>query len=236
MQGFEALGSDPKLSTGNTGKAIVSAQHWALIRPRTSVSRRYTSRLQTGIAIRSRSAPRKRIIANAVMIFTPLGRGELQHFARSHRLAGSPRSTAARIDRSLPSFSISARGRLISWQGCTLMPLSRLHTMRLFRPRVLCATDLPDEIADQARALAVALANPGMPPDERVALRRAFSKRLSSEVWSIRVAGWDEVNREFWQKRETAAPTSAGRPTPTPAGRGGAAALSAAGSELRGRR
>jgi hypothetical protein len=85
--------------------------------------------------------------------------------------------------------------------------------MRFFRTRVLTATDLPDEIADHARALAVALANPSTPYDERVALRRAFSKRLSAEVWSIRIAAWDAFNREFWQQRhEAAAPTSASRP------------------------
>ena len=83
--------------------------------------------------------------------------------------------------------------------------------MRFFRPRVLSPTDLPDEIADQARALAVALANPSTPDDERVALRRAFSKRLSTEVWSIRVAGWDEFNREHWHRYE------APRPLPTAA-------------------
>jgi hypothetical protein len=112
----------------------------------------------------------------------------------SHGLAGSPRSTAARINDSLPRFSISARSRLIS--------LSRLHMMRLFRPPVLTATDLPDEISDQADALAVALANPRTPDDQRVALRRTFSKRLSTEVWSIRVAGWDEFNRELWHRYE----------------------------------
>ena len=83
-----------------------------------------------------------------------------------------------------------------------LMSLSRLHMMRLFRPPVLTATDLPDEISDQADALAVALANPRTPDDQRVALRRTFSKRLSTEVWSIRVAGWDEFNRELWHKYE----------------------------------
>jgi hypothetical protein len=82
------------------------------------------------------------------------------------------------------------------------MSLSRLHMKRLFRPRVLSATDLPDEIADQARALAVALANPRTPHEERVALRRAFSKMLATEVWSIRVTAWDEFNREFWQSYE----------------------------------
>jgi hypothetical protein len=81
--------------------------------------------------------------------------------------------------------------------------------MRLFRPRVLTATDLPDEIADQARALAVALAKPSTPDDERVALRRAFSKRLSAEVWSVRVTAWDEFNRELWRSYEAPAPTSA---------------------------
>ena len=85
------------------------------------------------------------------------------------------------------------------------MALPRWRLMRVFRPRVLAATDLPDEIADHARALAVALANPSTPHDERVALRRAFSKRLSSEVWSIRLAGWDEFHREFWESYEAAA-------------------------------
>ena len=88
--------------------------------------------------------------------------------------------------------------------------------MRLFRPRVLVDADLPDEIADQARALAVALANPRTPHDERVALRRAFSKRLSTEVWSIRVAGWDEFNREFWQKYKAPAPAPAPALAPAP--------------------
>jgi hypothetical protein len=53
--------------------------------------------------------------------------------------------------------------------------------MRIFRPRVLAATDLPDEIADQARALAVALANPST---------------------------WDEFHREFWETYEAATPAS----------------------------
>ena len=85
------------------------------------------------------------------------------------------------------------------------MALPRWRLMRVFRPRVLAATDLPDEIADHARALAVALANPSTPRDERVALRRAFSKKLSTEVWSIRLAGWDEFHREFWETYEVAA-------------------------------
>ena len=88
-----------------------------------------------------------------------------------------------------------------------MMSLPRWRVMRIFRPRVQTATDLPDEIADHARALAVALANPGTPHDERVALRRAFSKRLSTEVWSIRFAGWDEFHREFWESYEAAAPS-----------------------------
>ena len=79
--------------------------------------------------------------------------------------------------------------------------------MRFFRPRVLIAIDLPDEIADQARTLAVALANPDTPHDERIALRRAFSKRLSIEIWSIRVSAWDEFNRQFWKGCEASAPT-----------------------------
>jgi hypothetical protein len=89
------------------------------------------------------------------------------------------------------------------------MALPRWRLMRVFRPRVLAATDLPDEIADHARALAVALANPSTPHDERVALRRAFSKKLSAEVWSIRLAGWDEFHREFWETYELP------RPVPT---------------------
>jgi hypothetical protein len=76
--------------------------------------------------------------------------------------------------------------------------------MRAFRPRVLAATDLPDEIADHARALAVVLANPSTPHDERIALRRAFSKRLSTEVFLTWVAGWDEFHREFWESYEAA--------------------------------
>jgi len=75
------------------------------------------------------------------------------------------------------------------------MPPSRLQMMRRFRPLVLTATDLPEEIADQARALAVAL-HLYTPLGERVALRRAFS----TEGWSIRVAGWDEFHRELWQR------------------------------------
>ena len=81
------------------------------------------------------------------------------------------------------------------------MALPRWRMMRIFQPRVLAATDLPDEVGDRARALALALANPSTPHDERVALRRAFSKRLSTEVWSIRFAGWDEYHREFWEIR-----------------------------------
>ncbi len=91
------------------------------------------------------------------------------------------------------------------------MALPRWRLMRAFRPRVLAATDLPDEIADHARALAVALANPSTPHDERVALRRAFSKKLSAEVWSIRLAGWDEFHREFWESYEAAARSSDAR-------------------------
>jgi hypothetical protein len=83
--------------------------------------------------------------------------------------------------------------------------------MRFFRPRVLTATDLPDEIADQARALAVALANPRTPHDERVALRRVFARRLSAEVWSVRITAWDEFNRELWQRYEAPARTCASR-------------------------
>jgi hypothetical protein len=88
-----------------------------------------------------------------------------------------------------------------------MMSLPRWRVMRIFRPRVQTATDLPDEIADHARALAVALANPSTPHDERVALRRAFSKRLSTEVLLTRVAGWDEFHREFWESYEAAAPS-----------------------------
>jgi hypothetical protein len=79
--------------------------------------------------------------------------------------------------------------------------------MRAFRPRVLAATDLPDEIADHARALAVVLANPSTPHDERIALRRAFSKRLSTEVFLTWVAGWDEFHRDVWESYEAAAPS-----------------------------
>ena len=85
------------------------------------------------------------------------------------------------------------------------MALPRWRLMRVFRPRVLAATDLPDEIADDARALAVALANPSTPHDERVALRRAFSMRLSTEVLLTRVAGWDQFHREFWESYEAVA-------------------------------
>ena len=65
------------------------------------------------------------------------------------------------------------------------MSLPRWRVMRIFRPRVLAATDLPDEIADHAP-------------------RGAFSggalfKRLSTEVLLTRVAGWDEFHREFWE-------------------------------------
>jgi hypothetical protein len=67
---------------------------------------------------------------------------------------------------------------------------------------------MPDDIAEQANALAVALTNPDTTFDERVALRRAFAKRLSAEVWSIRLAGWDEFHREFWESYEATAPTS----------------------------
>ena len=88
------------------------------------------------------------------------------------------------------------------------MSLPRRRVMRIFRPRVPAATDLPGEIADHARALAVALANPSTPRDERVALRRAFSKRLSIEVLLTRVAGWDEFHRAFWESYEAAAPSS----------------------------
>ena len=87
------------------------------------------------------------------------------------------------------------------------MSLSRLHMMRFFRPQVLSPTDLPEEVADRARALAVALANPHTPYDERVALRRAFSKRLSTQVWSVRFTAWDEFNRELWRRYEASAPT-----------------------------
>jgi len=80
------------------------------------------------------------------------------------------------------------------------MSPSRLHMMRFFRPRVLNPADLPEEVADRARALAVALANPYTPYDKRVVLRRAFSKRLSTQVWSVRFSAWDEFNRELWQR------------------------------------
>jgi len=56
--------------------------------------------------------------------------------------------------------------------------------------------------------LSVALANPNTPFANRVVLRRAFSKKLSTEVWSIRVAGWDEFHRELWETYEPAAPGS----------------------------
>jgi hypothetical protein len=84
--------------------------------------------------------------------------------------------------------------------------------MRWFRRRVLrAAICMPDDIADQAIALAVALTNPDTTYDERVALRRAFAKRLSTEVWSIRIAAWDAFNDEFWQRYEDLAPTSSRR-------------------------
>jgi hypothetical protein len=73
------------------------------------------------------------------------------------------------------------------------------------------AIRMPYDIADQASALAVALTNPATTFDERVALRRAFAKRLSSEVWSVRIAAWDEFNQELWQRYEALVPTSARR-------------------------
>jgi hypothetical protein len=70
---------------------------------------------------------------------------------------------------------------------------------------------MPDDVADQASALAVALTNPATTFDERVALRRAFAKRLSTEVWSIRIAAWDDFNQELWQRYEALAPASSRR-------------------------
>jgi len=102
------------------------------------------------------------------------------------------------------------------------MSPSRLHMMRFFRPRVLNPADLPEEVADRARALAVALANPYTPYDERVVLRRAFSKRLSTQVWSVRFSAWDEFNRELWRRYEASAPTCGRRLASAQAGRDGA--------------
>jgi len=94
--------------------------------------------------------------------------------------------------------------------------------MRFFRPRDLIAIDLPDEIADQARALAIALANPGTPLDERMALRRAFSKTLSARAWSIRISAWDEFNRQVWVRYEASARAFDRRPASARGGRSAA--------------
>ena len=81
--------------------------------------------------------------------------------------------------------------------------------MRIFRPRVPAATDLPDEIADHARDLAVALANPSTPHDERC-LRRAFSKRLSTEVLLTRVAGGTNSIGSFGRATKLSRPVPIG--------------------------